>query len=144
MLFRGCEGAVSVVLGDKVPGRSRFVRAGILEVVEFWDNQSSRKDKIPGGQNSVRASDCSVKVKVRWSYSVGIGFVFVGDCPYICVIYILAVVCRLVIVANKKKLKTYDIQQKHSDCAYGSARGDGLLRTGKGHRLFPEQGSGSA
>ena len=36
------------------------------------------------------------------SYSVGIGFVFVGDCPYICVIYILAVVCRLVMVANKK------------------------------------------
>ena len=36
------------------------------------------------------------------SYSVGIGFVFVWDCPYICVIYILAVVCRLVIVANKK------------------------------------------
>ena len=72
----------------------------------------------------------------------GVGFV--GDCCYICVIYILAVVCRLVIVANKKKLKTYDIQQKHSDCAYGSARGDGLLRTGKGHRLFPEQSSGSA
>ena len=70
----------------------------------------------------------------------GVGFV--RDCSYICVIYILAVVCRLVIVANKKKLKTYDIQQKHSDCAYGSAPCGGLLRTGKGHRLFPEQGSG--
>lgn len=28
------------------------------------------------------------------SYSVGIGFVYVGDCFYICMIYKLAVVCH--------------------------------------------------